>query len=173
MDLLGRKKEIHIHAAPGLQEFMNTYLKTTYGQFGFEVHYHLLPDTESAIFENSHIRVVAFPLKHSAPCCGFLISEKPKQLNVRKSAVEKYQLSVSQILELKDGKDIVTREGQKITNAELTTAPAAPRSYAFITDTLYHEKVIDLIKGVDLLYHEATFAEDLKSRAKATHHATA
>ena len=30
-------------------------------------------------------------------------------------------------------------------------------SYAFCTDTLYNEALIEKIKGIDLLYHEATF----------------
>ncbi len=47
-----------------------------------------------------------------------------------------------------------------------------PRSYAFCSDTSYDERIIECIKGVDLLYHEATFMHDMLPRAKETFHTT-
>ena len=55
----------------------------------------------------------------------------------------------------------------------LTTPPDASVSYAFCSDTRYLESVIPIIEGVDLLYHEATFLDDLKELAKHTGHSTA
>jgi ribonuclease Z len=48
-----------------------------------------------------------------------------------------------------------------------------PCSYAFCSDTRYYRRVIPVIEGVDLLYHEATFLHDLKDLAKRTSHTTA
>ena len=45
-------------------------------------------------------------------------------------------------------------------------------SYAFCTDTIYNEALIEKIKGIDLLYHEATFKKDFADRAKETGHST-
>jgi ribonuclease Z len=53
------------------------------------------------------------------------------------------------------------------------TLPANPvRSYAFCTDTLYLKKIVPTIEGVDLLYHEATFASEMAELAKKTFHTT-
>jgi len=73
---------------------------------------------------------------------------------------------------LKDGFDYEDDEGKIIPNAELTISSTAPRSYAFCSDTCYDESIIDEIKGVNLLYHEATFMNDLAERAKTTFHST-
>ncbi|HEY4799251.1 MAG TPA: MBL fold metallo-hydrolase, partial [Bacteroidia bacterium] len=71
------------------------------------------------------------------------------------------------------GKDLITPQGLTIPNAELTTDPAPSRSFAFCSDTIFTESYIEQIKNVNLLYHEATFAEDMSIRAKATYHCTA
>jgi len=55
----------------------------------------------------------------------------------------------------------------------LTTSPPAPRSYAFCTDTAFHPPLAEIVKDVDLLYHEATFLEEMRDFAKRTRHSTA
>ena len=54
----------------------------------------------------------------------------------------------------------------------LTSPPPHPRSYAFCTDTAFHLPVVDVIKDVDLLYHEATFLESMRDFAEKTLHST-
>ena len=74
---------------------------------------------------------------------------------------------------LKRGKDFVLSDGFVLKNESLTTEPSPSVSYAFCSDTRYSEKIIPTIKGVDVLYHEATFLHDLKEMADYTGHSTA
>lgn len=174
MDLLGRTKEIHIHAFEELNIFLDGYVKATHAQFGFPVHIHIMqPKQPGLLFENDHLTIECFPVKHAIACNGFIIKEKPKQFNIKKETIEKYHPSIEQIHQLKSGDDLVLADGRVIGNVELTTPPVPPRSYGFVTDSLYYEKIIPYIKNVDLLYHESTFADDLKDRAKTTMHSTA
>ena len=51
--------------------------------------------------------------------------------------------------------------------------PYRRRSYAYLSDTLYSPRAAELVRGVDLLYHEATFADPDKAMARKTGHSTA
>ena len=70
-----------------------------------------------------------------------------------------YQVPVRMMQEIKRGADFVTPEGEVIPNARLTRPAVAPKRYAYCSDTAFHPSIIPIIEGVDLLYHEATFAE--------------
>ena len=59
-----------------------------------------------------------------------------------------------------------------IPNSELTYRPYAPRSYAYLSDTNYSAKAAGLCKGVDLMYHEATYAAAEQRSAKDRGHST-
>ena len=47
-----------------------------------------------------------------------------------------------------------------------------PRSFAYCSDTAPFAKLAKWLKGVTMLYHEATYASDNKLLAKKTHHST-
>jgi ribonuclease Z len=67
----------------------------------------------------------------------------------------------------------MTSEGVRIPNADLTDIPMPHLSYAYCSDTLFMPDLAGLLKGVEVLYHEATFLHDMKDRAVATYHTTA
>jgi ribonuclease Z len=47
------------------------------------------------------------------------------------------------------------------------------RSYAYCSDTGYSEQIVPYISGVSLLYHEATFMQDMAAVAADKLHSTA
>ncbi|MEL6660840.1 MAG: MBL fold metallo-hydrolase, partial [Bacteroidota bacterium] len=74
---------------------------------------------------------------------------------------------------IKAGADFVTASGQLIPNAELTSPAPPTRSFAYCSDTMPDPKIIPYIKGVDLLFHEATFLDELAEHAVISTHTTA
>lgn len=64
-------------------------------------------------------------------------------------------------------------DGRTLPNGELTYRPYAPRSYAYLADTNYSAKAARLVAGVDLLYHEATYADAERRIARERGHSTA
>lgn len=174
MVLGGKKGELHIYSHSELKIMMDHLMKFMNEFEDFRVVYHPLSFRGRAtIFEDSKIVVDSFPLKHRIPCCGFIFREKPHELHLRGDKMDYLNVPIKDRVAIKHGADFQTPEGKIISNAELTFPPDPVRSYAFCTDTVCRKQIIPIIKNVDLLYHEATFADDLSELALKTYHTTA
>jgi len=171
--LHGRKNDLHIYTFPELEHYINTVVLDK-ESLNFQIHYHYLPtQNPEPIFQDKQITITAFPLKHRVPVCGFVVNEQPSPLRIKKEKISQYQLSIHDIIRIKNGYDFVMPDGSIIPNQIFTYPPAKPRKYVYCTDTLYDESIIELIKEADLLYHEATFSEEHADRAIITMHSTA
>nr|WP_321357488.1 ribonuclease Z [uncultured Draconibacterium sp.] len=174
MNLLGVKSDVHIYAPSELKTLIQPQLDFIRGEMSIKPIFHPLnlkkPQT---IFENKNIEILSFPVKHSIPTVGFLFREKPKQAKIKKEMIAAYNIPLAKIKDIKAGADFETEDGRIIPNENLTTPPPKPKSYAFCTDTAFHPPIAEIIEGVDLLYHEATFLEELKDLAGKTLHSTA
>lgn len=173
LGLMGRKRPLHIYAPNPFGEILEYHLRYFDTQLPYEVVWHELHTTQhELLFENGVLEVWSVPLRHRVPTAGFLFKEKPAGLNVRKDAIERYDLGVAQITSAKRGEDVTLESGEVVPNGDLTYTPWSPRSYAYLSDTNYSGKAVSLVKGVDLLYHEATYAADMRREAKDRGHAT-
>lgn len=174
LNLLGMKKNIHIYSPSQLKDIIQPQLDFLKGDLQFEVIFHPLNFKKpQLIFEDKKVEVVSFPLKHSINCCGFLFREKQKEANIKKECIQQYNIPIAQIVKIKQGADFVTSDGETIPHEVLTTPPPPPLSYAFCSDTAFFPPVTEVIQGVNLLYHEATFTEELRDWADRTYHSTA
>ena len=172
--LLGREKEIHIYGPEGLKEAIILMLRLGESEVGYPIHFHVLNKTESErIYENEKVTVDTIPLSHRVYTNGFLFTEKPKDLGLKVDAVKKYGIDTSQYRNIKKGKDMLLEDGRLISNSDLTFPPKKIKSYAYCCDTAYEPKIIPIITGVDVMYHDATFLENEKQLAKKTGHSTA
>jgi len=174
LNLLGRKNELFIHAHAPLENILKLNIDFFVNELNFPIHFiHLDSRRYKTIFIDKTIVVESFPLKHRIPSNGFLFRETQKEPNIRKDLIERYSIPLADIVKIKHGSDYTTSEGVVIPNSELTYISSTPRSYAFCSDTSYSEKIIERIKGADILYHEATFDHSMIKMAKATGHSTA
>lgn len=172
--LLNRQTDLHIYAHKELEHILENHIVYFERTLPFTiVYHHLNPEKNEIIYEDKRITVETIPLKHRIPTCGFLFKEKPHLRNLRKNVVQQFEIPIRKIQEIKEGADLELFDGQTIPNAELTLPPYKQRSYAYCTDTAYSEKIIPIIQHVDLLFHDATFNEQLSRQAKKTFHSTA
>lgn len=172
--LQGRRNELHIYAHSELQRYTKFQLEfLEIKDPGFPIIFHPLNFKKpQVILEDKKLKVTSFPLNHRIACCGFRFDEQPKEANMIKEKIKTYNIPIREIKNIKSGADFITEDGNIIPNSELVIPAPAPRSYAFCSDTAYNEPMIPEIAGVDLLYHEATFAGSEALLARDTFHST-
>jgi ribonuclease Z len=174
MHLLRRTNDLHIYGHKGLDEIITTQLRYSRSAPLFNLIWHpLQPGENAVIYEDLALTVETIPLIHKLPCSGFVFREKEKARRIDKEKLPA-GLKIQQLANLKRGHDVTDDEGNILyRNDDLTIEPRRSRSYAYCADTAYSEPLIEKLKGIDLLYHEATFGADEASKAVETLHSTA
>ena len=171
---LGRTAELHIHSPKGLEELLVPMLNFFCHTLAYKVIFHEFDTRQaSVIYEDRSMTVTTIPLQHRIPCCGFLFAEKVRPNHIIRDMIDFYKVPVYELNRIKNGADYITPEGEVIANARLTRPSDPPRRYAYCSDTIFRREIAEQISGVDLLFHEATFAESELARAKETYHTTA
>jgi len=174
MHLLGRDKGITIYAPPELEQIVRLQLEIGGGKLGFGVTFITIEKNQTGVlFEDKIIQIETFPLKHKIQTNGFVIREKLKERTLLGDEFKAAGLSLTYIQKFKKGENVVDEKGKTHQFLDYTIDPPKSRAYAFCSDTAYSESIVPFIKEVDLLYHEATFTEKERDRAKATKHSTA
>lgn len=172
--LLTREADLHIYCPKGLKEVITLQMKLADSWTNYQLIFHELTSTTSElIFEDDKVQVFTIPLDHRVYTNGFLFNEKEGERHLDINAVNEANIDMAYYRKLKQGFDVVNKDGVLIDNKKVTTAPQPPKSYAFCSDTAYNESMIPIIKGVDVLYHESTFLEQHASLATKTKHSTA
>lgn len=174
MHLNKRSNNLHLYSPRGLDEIILLQLKYSKSVLSYKIIFHPYdPSQISVLLEDDVLTVETIPLVHKLECAGFLFREKPKPRRVDKSKLVD-GMKIQHIAALKTGADIIDEEGNQIyKNEDFTLPPRKSLSYAYCSDTAWNEAMIPQIKNSDLLYHEATFAEDDLDKAIETKHSTA
>lgn len=139
----------------------------------YDLRFNIIDTHKAVIYEDNSITVTSFPVTHRVPCVGFLFQEKPKLRHINSWACQQRQVPHHAMYSLQQGKDYVSPSGVVIPNSELTTDADRSISYAYCADTKYSKRVINAVKGVDWIYHEATYGEANLKDATKRYHSTA
>ena len=172
--LLGRTTDLHIYGPKGVKEVITLQLKLSNSWTTYDLFFHELESKESeVIFEDQKVIVKTIPLKHRVYTNGFLFQEKPGDRKLNVDAVQNYNIDKCYYQKIKGGGNVTLDDGTVIENEKLSFDPIPAMSYAFCSDTVYHEAIIPIIKNVDVLYHESTFLDSEEALAQKTLHSTA
>lgn len=174
LGMLGRTAPLHIYAPKELGPILKLQMDFFCNGLEYEVTFHEV-DTSVAgiVYEDKSVIVKSIPLNHRIACCGYMFSEKPTLPHIRRDMIDFYRIPECYRNNIKNGADWITPEGEVIPNNRLTEPAAAPRSYAYCSDTKYLPELYKLVYGVNLLYHEATYCSENENRASLYYHSTA
>ena len=171
MGLMNRENPLYLFAPAPLKEMIDWQLSVAATALPYTLHFHPL-EGEGVIIRNDKFEVRSFKVQHRIDCWGFRFTQVKPPRKVNPVKAREHGIPAVFFDHLKQGEDYRTQSGEIIKN-ELVTDPApAPKSYAYSADTAYHEAIIEKVRGVDLLYHEATYLKDLEDRAIARFHCT-
>ena len=174
MGLLGRTAGLQIFGPATLKPFLDCVLQSFCEHLSFEVTFTPIDTTRhEVVFEDRSMRVWSLPLHHRTPCAGYLIEEKSGLPHIRREMIDFYGIPTWAINLIKQGSDWIAADGTTVPNSILTSPPDPVRRYAYCTDTICSRQLTEWIEGIDLLYHEATYASTEKARADRHAHSTA
>lgn len=174
MHMMGRTRSIQIHGPKGLKDIVEIQLHAAGSRLSFDVNIdEVEPESNGILFEDKKIKISYFPLAHKIPTSGFIVHQKEKERKLNIEQAQKDGVKIEYYHRLKKSEDVVDENGNTIRFKDYTFSGDQAISYAYCSDTKYHEPIIEFIQGVDTLYHEATFLEAHEDRAKKTKHSTA
>jgi ribonuclease Z len=147
LGLAGKKTPLKIFGPAAVGRMLDFFQNDFGTPVSFELDFTPVDTTKHLmIYENKSMEVWSVPLRHRTPTTGYLFVEKATA-----------------------GADPT---GNRESAKDALSSPQN-RSYAYLSDTLPSPKAAGLVQGVDLLYHEATFAHVDRRLARETGHSTA
>lgn len=165
---------ITVHIAPDGADILQKIMAVLCRETSFTLNYDIFnPYKGGLLIDDKSLTVKAFPIYHRVPCCGFRFDEKPKQRHINGEMAKFHEVPVYKMNEIRAGADFVKPDGKTIPNSILTTDADPSVSYAYCSDTMYDERIVEHVEGVDVLYYEATYGDDRAHKAAPRGHSTA
>jgi len=170
----GRTAKLQIYGPVGTSARIEHIIKS----FSFDLRFKIetidliIKEGTQKVVDEAEFYVIAMPLRHIIPCLGYAFVEKGR----RKINIEyvKKTLGIEQhpiLGKLQKGKTI-TFNGKKVTPAKATFL-TPEKKLTYIVDTQYFDGLKKLAKESDALVCEATYCEDMESKALKYTHLTA
>lgn len=175
MALHEKGSALTIHIVREGAEMLESMMKFLVGDTPFDLRFNII-DPEARrqlLYEDGSLTVSSFPLYHRVPTVGFLFEEKPKNRHIDGDSARFHGVPHYFMENLRRGDDFIKPDGTVIANARLTTDPSPSASYAYCTDTAADRRVVASVRGVDTIFHDATYGDDGEANAASYGHSTA
>jgi ribonuclease Z len=172
MSLSGHEHPLEIFGPTGLQSYLNLVFEISQSNIRFPLKIHEIEGDGGVVLETDKLTVSAFPLVHRIPTYGYIFKEKTKKNRIDQNKLNQFQLGPHEIQRILKGIDVTLGDGSLLKATDFILPPAPSLSYAYCSDTMYNEFVALAVKGVDLLYHEATFDNSMATLAHDRYHTT-
>lgn len=169
--LLNRIQPLHVYGPAPLKALLDQQFQLSETHISFPFEFHVI-EKDGLLLETPFYTVSCFSTIHRIECRGFIVRQKKRKRKIIRSLAEQQHIPTNLFGLLQQGEDITLEDGRIIPNESVTIPAPAPKSYAFTADTLFNTDIAEQVKGVDLLYHEATYPHSLVDKAAARFHST-
>jgi len=167
MSMLNRKSDITIFAPADFKSILDFFMNNFGEDIGYKIIHHVVSCTKiEEVFSNKNIVVKAFPLKHRIETFGYLFQQKEHNRNMIKEKINEINL-------LKSKNNVIRKDGTILEWKDVTYERFQAKSFAYCSDTRPFPELCNWISGVNLLYHESTYTDDMKDKAYERFHSTA
>lgn len=171
---MSRVEPLHIYGPVGIEEMILHILSFSSAGLNYDLIFHEISNFNGTlVFENDRIKVKSLPLDHKIPTSGYLFEEKQKKKKLNLQRIHELMIPIQEWKHIESGKDILSKDNVLINNEDLTIQNHEKRKYAYCSDTRYQEALIPYLTGVNVLYHETTYLDELKIKAMENGHSTA
>ncbi|MBL7725742.1 MAG: ribonuclease Z [Chitinophagaceae bacterium] len=171
LSLLSHQQVLHVYGPAPLREIIELQLKVADTQICYPLHIHHISEAKTLI-DTDKLTVKCFRTNHRIECYGFSFEQKKQPRSLLPEKAKEYEIPAVFYDRLTKGDDYTKKDGSVVKN-EWVTEPAEPgKKYAFCADTKYDEALITHIEGFDMIYHEATYLDNLRERAELRFHST-
>jgi len=165
-----RKKQLHIYGPKGTKKFVREMMKAFVFTNKFPIKIDEV-DKNGKFADAGEFFLEAKKMTHGPPTNAYSFVKKGN-LRIDKKKLQKSKLPKGPLMQkLKQGKN-VSYKGKKYLAKNLTYF-SDDKKVCFVLDTGLNKNVVDFAKGSDLLICEASFDNELKSKAKEHKHLTA
>ncbi len=173
MSMHQRDYPLFIFGPKGVKEKIHKALDLSLLKVNFEIK--AIEVKQGKILEEENFSIEAFKLNHDVPCYGYIFKEKDTLGKFSREKALKLEIPEGPLWsQLHKGKKIkVGKKTFKPEDVLDTSKKKTGKKISFVFDTLADNSYSQKIKESDLLFHESTFLEKLKDRAKETKHSTA
>lgn len=175
MSLLHRETPISVVGPAGLRDLIQRMPGLQPDELTFQIDFVELEHRHGRIMalQGNGWRIWAAPLDHGVPSYGYRYQEKetPGTLDVELAR----QLGVRNPKDfgrLKAGEAVGLDDGNVVEPTAVIGPSRQGGVFSYVTDTRPCSSAVDLALDADILYHEATFADELADRAETTGHST-
>ncbi len=172
----GRRSPLTLVGPPGMEAALEAVFGLTGGTPEFEIRHVPVGPSDGAVrvIDAEEVFIETRPLDHRIFTIGYRFQEKdrPGRLDLDRAGA----LGITEheaYRRLKEGHDVVRGDGRVVRPEQVLGPKRSGASVAYCFDTRPTEQAVELARGVDLLYHDATFAEAHRDRAMETGHSTA
>lgn len=170
MSFNGRTEPLNIYGPIGTERMAGLLIELGYYKLGFAIHAHELDGGE--IIDKGDYFIKALNTDHGIPSLGYALEEKMRPGRFSREKAIELGVPVGPLFSKLQRGEEVTINGKTILPSQVVGKPRPGRKIVYSGDTRPCKSIEKASMRADLLIHDGTLADELKSWALETKHST-